>query len=209
MIYLFTGIVQAMLPIKTLALDDGLSTFSIEFTEPLISDLEVGASVAINGVCLSVTHLCHNTISFDAVRETLELSNLKSIQVGTMVNIERSMKHNSEIGGHVVSGHIMGTARVCTVETDANNWRINFSVHKDWLRYLFNKGFIAINGASLTIAAVNRQTNELAVNLIPETLRTTNFSLLSVGDDVNIEIDSQTQTIVETVERVLAEKSER
>ena len=79
---MFTGIVQAMLPIKTLALDDGLSTFSIEFTEPLISDLEVGASVAINGVCLSVTHLCHNTISFDAVRETLELSNLKSIQVG-------------------------------------------------------------------------------------------------------------------------------
>ena len=120
MIYLFTGIVQAMLPIKTLALDDGLSTFSIEFTEPLISDLEVGASVAINGVCLSVTRLCHNTISFDAVRETLELSNLKSIQVGTMVNIERSMKYNSEIGGHVVSGHIMGTARVCAVETDPN-----------------------------------------------------------------------------------------
>ena len=204
---MFTGIVQAMLPIKTLALDDGLSTFSIEFTEPLISDLEVGASVAINGVCLSVTHLCHNTISFDAVRETLELSNLKSIQVGTMVNIERSMKYNSEIGGHVVSGHIMGTARVCTVETDPNNWRINFSVHKEWMRYLLNKGFIAITGASLTIAAVNRQTNELAVNLIPETLRTTNFSLLSVGDDVNIEIDSQPQTIVETVERVLAEKS--
>jgi len=206
---LFTGIVQAMLPIKTLALADGLSTFSIEFTDLLVSDLEVGASVAINGVCLSVTDLRQNNISFDAVRETLELSNLKSIQVGTMVNIERSMKYSSEIGGHVVSGHIMGTARVRSMETDPNNWRINFSVPKNWLRYLFNKGFIAINGASLTIAAVNYQTNELAVNLIPETLRMTNFSLLSVGDDVNIEIDSQTQTIVETVERVLAEKIKR
>tara|TARA_B100000941_G_C28421754_1_gene509215 strand:- start:234 stop:863 length:630 start_codon:yes stop_codon:yes gene_type:complete len=206
---LFTGIVQAMLPIKTLALADGLSTFSIEFTDLLVSDLEVGASVAINGVCLSVTDLRHNNISFDAVRETLELSNLKSIQVGTMVNIERSMKYSSEIGGHVVSGHIMGTARVRSMETDPNNWRINFSVPKNWLRYLFNKGFIAINGASLTIAAVNYQASELAVNLIPETLRMTNFSLLSVGDDVNIEIDSQTQTIVETVERVLAEKIKR
>ena len=206
---MFTGIVQAMLPIKTLALADGLSTFSIEFTDLLVSDLEVGASVAINGVCLSVTDLRHNNISFDAVRETLELSNLKSIQVGTMVNIERSMKYSSEIGGHVVSGHIMGTARVRSMETDPNNWRINFSVPKNWLRYLFNKGFIAINGASLTIADVNYQASELAVNLIPETLRMTNFSLLSVGDDVNIEIDSQTQTIVETVERVLAEKIKR
>ena len=95
------------------------------------------------------------------------------------------------------------------METDPNNWRINFSVPKNWLRYLFNKGFIAINGASLTIAAVNYQASEFAVNLIPETLRMTNFSLLSVGDDVNIEIDSQTQTIVETVERVLAEKIKR
>ena len=209
MVDLFTGIVQAMLPIKTLALADGLSTFSIEFTDLLVSDLEVGASVAINGVCLSVTDLRHNNISFDAVRETLELSNLKSIQVGTMVNIERSMKYSSEIGGHVVSGHIMGTARVRSMETDPNNWRINFSVPNNWLRYLFNKGFIAINGASLTIADVNYQASELAVNLIPETLRMTNFSLLSVGDDVNIEIDSQTQTIVETVERVLAEKIKR
>ncbi|MAI42408.1 MAG: riboflavin synthase [Gammaproteobacteria bacterium] len=206
---MFTGIVQAMLPIKSLSQEDGLSRFSIQFTDQLSLALEKGASIAVNGVCLSVTDLCQNVISFDAVRETLELSNLKSIQVGTMVNLERSIKYDSEVGGHAVSGHIMGTARVQSVEKDSNNCRISFLVPQDWLRYLFNKGFIAINGASLTIASVNHQSKQVAINFIPETLRSTNFELVCVGDEVNIEIDAQTQTIVDTVERVLAEKSKR
>ncbi|HAK52497.1 MAG TPA: riboflavin synthase [Gammaproteobacteria bacterium] len=204
---MFTGIVQAVLPVKTVSPEDGLRRFTIEFPETLIVGLEIGASVSVNGVCLTVIRISQHDVDFEAVSETMRVSNLSAIKDNSMVNIERSAKRDDEVGGHVVSGHVMGTAKVSSIDSTSNNCQMTFALSKDWLRYVFDKGFIAINGASLTVAGVDKNAGTLTVNLIPETLRSTNFPQLGVEDEVNIEIDSQTQAIVETVERVLSERS--
>ncbi len=204
---MFTGIVQAVLPVKAVSSEDGLCRFTFEFPDALAAGLKIGASVSVNGVCLTVTHISQNDVNFEAVSETMRVSNLKTVERNSMVNIERSVKRDDEVGGHVVSGHVMGTARVSSIESTPNNCRMTFAMPKNWLHFVFNKGFIAINGASLTIAGLDKEAGTLTVNLIPETLRSSNFRLLGVSDEVNIEIDSQTQAIVETVERVLNERN--
>ncbi len=203
---MYTGIVQACLPISRLTKNEGLYSFSIPFSEDLMLGLETGASVSVNGVCFTVTGFADSEVSFDAVRETVELTNIKYLKVGSLVNIELSAKQNVEVGGHIMSGHVVGTAAVSGVEISPNNRRLSFRCDPAWLKYVFNKGFLGINGASLTVAMLNRETSEIAVNLIPETLARTNFDLLEIGDEVNIEIESQTQVIVETVERIMAER---
>ena len=202
--FMYTGIVQAMLPIASLEKKPGLWTFSVVLPADLTGELTLGASVAVNGTCFTVTAMAAAEVWFDAIAETLALTNLKNIQVGTLVNIERSARANAEVGGHVLSGHVVDTATVVNIENTENNRRITFRGRSDWMKYVFSKGYLALNGASLTIAAVNQQ--EFAVNLIPETLRRTNFALLQIDDLVNVEIDQQTQVIVDTVERVMAER---
>ena len=203
---MYTGIVQACLPISQLEKWEGMYSFSIPFSEELLRDLETGASVSLNGVCFTVTGFKSNEISFEAVKETLELTNIKAVEVGTLVNIERSAKHDVEVGGHIMSGHVVGTAEVVDVKVSSNNRRLTFRCDPEWLKYVFNKGFLGVNGVSLTVAMLNRETSEIAVNLIPETLARTNFGHLEKGDEVNIEIESQTQVIVDTVERVMADR---
>jgi riboflavin synthase len=201
---MYTGIVQAMLPIASLKKLSGLSTFSLLLPDSMMAELETGASVAVNGTCFTVTQITGTEVFFDAIDETLALTNLKAIEVGTQVNVERSARANAEVGGHVLSGHVVGTATVVAIDSSENNQRLTFRGDPAWTKYVFNKGYLALNGASLTIAEVAG--DEFAVNLIPETLRRTNFALLSEGDLVNVEIEQQTQVIVDTVERVLAER---
>jgi riboflavin synthase len=201
---MYTGIVQAMLPIASLKKLSGLSTFSLLLPHSMMAELETGASVAVNGTCFTVTQITGTEVFFDAIEETLALTNLKAIEVGTQVNVERSARANAEVGGHVLSGHVVGTARVVAILSSENNQRLTFRGDPVWTKYVFNKGYLALNGASLTIAEVAG--DEFAVNLIPETLRRTNFALLREGDLVNVEIEQQTQVIVDTVERVLAER---
>lgn len=203
---MYTGIVQEQLPVASVLKKEGLTTFTVNFPDLLMDGLETGASVAVNGVCFTVTSIDNSNISFDAIRETLELSNIKYLEVGTMVNIERSARQNAEVGGHVLSGHVVDTATVSEIKSVENNHRITFTGKQSWLKYVFEKGFLAVNGASLTVAALNRNSETFSINLIPETLKRTNFSLLREGDEVNIEIESQTQVIVDTVERVMAER---
>ncbi len=203
---MYTGIVQARLPIKHVEKKDGLYSFTISFPDELLLELETGASVAVNGVCFTVTTIDGNDVSFDAIRETLELSNIRFIEAGTIVNIERSAKQGVEVGGHVLSGHVVGTAEVVQVEKSANNRRLTFAGNPNWLKFVFEKGFLAVNGASLTVAQLDRPADQFAINLIPETLERTNFDRLAEGDLVNIEVETQTQVIVETVERVMAER---
>jgi riboflavin synthase len=203
---MYTGIVQEQLAVTSVAKKEGLTTFTIDFPDHLMDGLETGASVAVNGVCFTVTSIDNNIISFDAIRETIDLSNIKYLEPGTIVNIERSAKQDAEVGGHILSGHVVDTATVGEVNTSENNCRITFRGNQSWLKYVFAKGFLAVNGASLTVAALDRSDESFSINLIPETLKRTNFSLLSEGDEVNIEIESQTQVIVDTVERVMAER---
>ena len=203
---MYTGIVRACLPIAGIEKLDNLSRFSIIFSDELLFELELGASVAVNGVCLTGSEILEGSVFFDVIKETLELSNLKYLEKGTLVNIERSAKADAEIGGHPISGHVVGTAEVAAIEKPVNNYRLTFSSEKPWLKFIFEKGYLSVNGCSLTVAEVNRKAQQFSINLIPETLSRTNFRLLQVGDEVNVEVESQTQTIVETVERILDER---
>ena len=204
---MYTGIVQDCLPVKSLDKKEGLYSFTIGFPDELLEGLETGASVAVNGVCFTATAIEEGVVSFDAIRETLALSDIRLLDVGSRVNVERSAKQGAEVGGHVLSGHVVGTSEVVRIEQSPNNRRLTFAGDPAWLKYVFEKGFLAINGASLTVAALDRESNEFAVNLIPETLARTNFDELREGDLVNIEVESQTQVIVDTVERVISERS--
>ena len=203
---MYTGIVRACLPVASIEKLHNLTRLSIIFSDQLLYELELGASVAVNGVCLTVSEICEGSVFFDVIKETLELSNLKYLEKGTLVNLERSAKADAEIGGHPISGHVVGTAEVAAIKKPVNNYRLTFSSEKPWLKFIFEKGYLSVNGCSLTVAEVNRKAQQFSINLIPETLSRTNFRLLQVGDEVNVEVESQTQTIVETVERILDER---
>ena len=168
--------------------------------------LEIGASVANNGVCLTVTEIHDDLVSFDLMQETLKITNLGELQVGDFVNIERAMQMGSEIGGHILSGHVYCTADIVERIPSENNLQIWFQLpNKDMMKYVLTKGFIAVDGISLTIGEVREQS--FCVNLIPETIHRTLIGKKEVGEKVNIEIDPQTQAIVDTVERYLAAKA--
>lgn len=200
---MFTGIVQGTAQIHSIDEKSNFRTQIVKMPQELLADLEIGASVANNGVCLTVTEINQDLVSFDLMQETLKITNLGQIKVGDLVNIERAMKMGDEIGGHILSGHVYCTAKVVERLPSANNLQIWFELpNADIMKYVLTKGFIAIDGISLTIGEVKAQS--FCVNLIPETLHRTLIGKREIGDLVNIEIDPQTQAIVDTVERYMA-----
>lgn len=201
---MFTGIVQSALAIKNIEQKPELHVLTIELPEAMASNLRLGASIAVNGTCLTVADIKGHEVSFDVMMETLKVTNLRNLDIGSVVNVERSAKFGDEVGGHIVSGHVHTLANVIRIETPENNCHIRFKLQDEkWQSYLFNKGFISVNGASLTLTEV--ENGEFSVYLIPETLRLTNFGNLRVGDKVNIEVDPQTQIIVDTLVRMKAQ----
>lgn len=197
---MFTGIVQGVATIDNLTTEPGLSSFAIRFPEEQVHGVTIGASVAINGTCLTVTRQEGTLLYFDAMQETLRATTLGDLKAGDRVNFERAARIGDEIGGHLLSGHVHTTADIVAIDRPENNCTLEFEVPASWAGYIFPKGYIAINGCSLTIGEV--RDNRFNVYLIPETLRATTFGDVSVGDRVNIEIDSQTQTIVDTLARL-------
>ena len=197
---MFTGIVQGIATIEGVAAEPGLSTFAVRLPTDKVGGVAIGASVAINGTCLTVTRQEGSALYFDAMQETLRLTTLGDLKPGDEVNFERAARIGDEIGGHLLSGHIHTTAKVVEIQRPENNVTLWFEVPDEWIRYIFPKGYIAINGASLTIGEV--RDNRFNVHLIPETLRATTFGSTQEGHRVNIEIDSQTQTIVDTLARL-------
>lgn len=201
---MFTGIIQAIASIT--AIDEKLNfrTHLIILPNKLLLGLQVGASVSHNGCCLTVTVINGNLVSFDIMKETLSLTNLGMLQVGDEINLERAARLNSEIGGHLMSGHIICTATVSKIISSENNYEIWFSISDTTLmKYILYKGYIGVDGISLTVGNLGIG-NSFCVYLIPETLSCTTIGQKYLGDLVNIEIDSQTQAIVDTTERVLA-----
>ncbi|MAL98701.1 MAG: riboflavin synthase [Alteromonadaceae bacterium] len=198
---MFTGIVQGLAEITRIEEKPGLHTLQIHFPTGAMENVAVGASVAINGVCLTVVQQeSRDTICFDVMMETLSCTGLGKLRHGDRVNFERAARIGDEIGGHILSGHVHTQARVRALEKPTNNHRLTFQVDTAWMKYIFPKGFIAIDGASLTVGETGEDT--FTVYLIPETLRVTRFALLEEGDMVNIEVDSQTQAIVDTLARL-------
>lgn len=197
---MFTGIVQGIATIDDVIQAPGLNTLIVSFPEGRVQGVETGASVAINGTCLTVTRQEGSQLHFDAMQETLKTTTLGELSAGDGVNFERAARVGDEIGGHLLSGHIHTTAEIVRIVRSENNVTLWFEVPGDWAPYIFPKGYIAINGASLTIGDVEE--NRFNVHLIPETLRATTFGTATEGDRVNIEVDSQTQAIVDTLARM-------
>jgi riboflavin synthase len=201
---MFTGIVQASCEVVEIHRQEGVKTLELAMPAALREALVIGASVATNGVCLTVTRVADDRVFFDVMEETLRLTNLNELEKGDRVNIERALTFGSEIGGHIMSGHIHTKAKVVEVSNTPQHYDLKLSVESRWMPYLLYKGFVGVNGCSLTLGEVTE--NCFMLHLIPETLRQTNLGDCGFGDELNIEIDSQTQTIVDTVERVLARR---
>ena len=203
---MFTGIVQARCDVVAARCDGALTTLAVDLG-PLADGLAAGASVALNGVCVTATDVRGTVATFHLVEETTTLTNLAELAAGDQVNTERSFKVGDEIGGHVLSGHIGCTARVTAIETAEGVASISVSVPRDWHKYLIRKGFIALDGASLTIADLDRHAGTATVKLIPETLVRAGFGNRSVGDRINLEVDVRTQAVVDTVRELMRDKN--
>lgn len=200
---MFTGIVHGTGEIISTSSHNTVTSFDIRL--PDVTNLNIGASVSINGVCLTVVAIESDIIQFDIINETLERTNLGDLIVGDFVNIERSLKFGDEVGGHILSGHIFGTGIISSKTKTGDQMSLSILAPPVMRKYLTEKGYIAIDGISLTVGKVNSGLFDL--HIIPETMRLTTLESKNVGDVVNIEIDSNTQLIVETIERLLAERS--
>lgn len=202
---MFTGIVQGIAKVARVEEKHQFRSHVLVFSPALLQGLQTGASVAHNGCCLTVTAIDGQQVRFDLMQETLRVTSLGALQPGDWVNIERAACLGDEIGGHFMSGHIMTVADVVKINDHEDNRKIWFKARDSMvMKYIFNKGFIGVDGISLTVCDVTTQ--RFAVNLIPETLQRTTIGRKGLGQQVNIEVDPQTQAIVDTVERVLAQQ---
>ncbi len=205
---MFTGILAGTG--KVVELESKADFASIVVILPTTEEraIKLGSSIAINGVCLTVSNLLDNNldtnrVSFDVVGETLSRSNLSFLKVGDLVNYERSLLFGDEVGGHLLSGHIDCVVKITNINRSENNYILECEFEPNWADYIFDKGYIGLEGASLTVASV--KDNKFTISLIPETLRVTTFQQKKIGDILNLEIDRQTQVIVETTRRFLSQ----
>lgn len=200
---MFTGIIQETGKAITLKSSTNYNSIEVATSKKFLKDIKQGASVSVDGVCLTVTKILSTSLRFDVIAETLKTTNLKQLkQNSKLVNLERSMKLSDEIGGHLLSGHIHTTGEI----TDKTSWSrdtidLKVMVPTRFSQYLMHKGYVGVNGCSLTIGQITR--NFFTLHLIPETLSITNLKELAIGDLVNIEIDQNTINVVETVKKIL------
>jgi riboflavin synthase len=203
---MFTGIVQGKANIKSIFSTGNFNTFTIEFPVNALEGLQRGASVAINGTCLTVTEFDYadSWAKFDVIDETLARTNLGDLVENSAVNYERSAKFGDEVGGHIMSGHIQCATPLLSIKKTINNYALELKTPVGLLPYLLTKGYVGLNGCSLTLGEVTD--NSFWIHLIPETLNLTTFGDIEIDGLINVEIDSQTQAIVDTVERYMSLK---
>lgn len=198
---MFTGIIRGVGKVAEISLNKGTLSYAIELPSELAEGLAIGASVSIDGVCQTIARFEGNKVWFDAIPETLRRTTLSEYTVGRSVHIERAAKIGDEIGGHLLSGHIFGTGEVEKLIKQEGECILWIRCPAFWMKYFFPKGFIALDGASLTVVNID-PSGRFSVHLIPETLRATTFASKQKGDHLNVELDAQTQTIVDTLERI-------
>lgn len=202
---MYSGITRGLFPVVALERREGVTRFTVDLSPELARDVSLGASISIDGVCLTVVDFEATRVSFECIAETMRLSTLGELEVARRVSVERSVKVGDELGGHDVFGHVVGTGRVVARNHVGEQLDLTIEVPVAWLKYILPKGFVALDGSSLTVGAVD-PAGRFDVHLIPETQRLTNFANKRVGDRVNVELDPRTVAIVDTVERVLAER---
>ena len=198
----FTGIVEGTGLVTKVDSSKNLTKISIQMPVDFSNGIRIGASVCVDGICLTVSSISVNELSFDVIIETLNVTTFNEIKINDVVNVERSMKLGDEIGGHILSGHVSTTAVISEIDNPENNHVIKFSTDLETIRYIFPKGYIALNGVSLTVGDVDKSNKTFNVYLIPETLRLTNLGSKKVGDKINLEIETQTRNMVDTISEI-------
>ncbi|MFE6169032.1 riboflavin synthase [Viridibacillus arvi] len=183
---MFTGIIEAKGKITELKKDSESMKLTIE-AHHIMSDMQLGDSVAVNGVCLTVSHLNPHDFSLDVMPETVKATTIQSLKVGQLVNLERAMAATGRFGGHFVSGHVDGTGTIVRKTKQANAVYIDIAISKELSHFCIPRGSVAIDGTSLTI--FDKQPEKLTVSLIPHTYQETIFALKETGQQVNIETD--------------------
>ena len=195
---MFTGLITELGSIASIEKNETSAVFTIN-APGLIAEIAVGGSVAVNGVCLTATSISSTTFSADVMVQTLSLTSLSQIIVGSPVNLELAAQLNARMGGHMVQGHVDGVGTVVSL-TPGDKWaKFDITVPGHLSKYIVNQGSICLDGISLTVGEINDANNVLTVWLIPETLENTNFSTLRPGDLINVEVD----VLAKYVERLL------
>ncbi|MDB4028849.1 riboflavin synthase subunit alpha [Gammaproteobacteria bacterium] len=201
---MFTGIVSGQGYIHRVKNNVDYASITIKAPAGFSKNLKRGASVAVNGVCLTAKKGATDLLEFDVITETLEKTNFKLLSKGNKVNLERSMKANTEIGGHLVSGHIHGVGVIKSINDRGQTKDLRIQPPASLMEYLFYKGYVGLNGCSLTIGKVFK--SSFNIHLIPETIEVTNFQKMKKGDLINIEIDQTTINTVETIKKIMLER---
>ena len=182
---MFTGIIEELAEVKNIK--ESQDFYEVDILSKFSNKIKIGDSIAINGVCLTTTNVSSTCFTVNIIRETLIKSSLKNLKINTYVNLERSMKVSSRIDGHIVQGHVESFGVITDRKTLDNQTDFTIEVGKDYLKYCINKGSIAFDGISLTIADITE--NKITVAIIPYTLENTTLKFKQVGDIVNIETD--------------------
>jgi riboflavin synthase len=186
---MFTGLIQSITEIKDVY-ERSPDGFKVKISKPNHwDDLKLGESIACDGVCLTLTDFDENSLEFFVGAETLNKTTFENLESGQRINVERSLAFGDRLGGHVVSGHIDGTADVVEAKRDGQCLSVKLKLTPDEFRFVVPKGSLCVNGVSLTVNEIDRETKTIQVFLIPETLARTNLSKLKIGDSVNIETD--------------------
>ena len=196
---MFTGLIGELGSITAIEKSESSAVFTINAPK-LISEIAVGDSVALNGVCLTATAISGTTFSADVMVQTLSLTSLSQLIVSSPVNLELAAQLNARMGGHMVQGHVDGVAKVVGL-TPGDKWaQFDITVPSHLAKYIVNQGSICLDGVSLTVGGIDDSNNVLTLWLIPETLAATNLSAKKAGDLVNVEVD----VLAKYVERLLA-----
>ena len=195
---MYTGIVAGTAPILDIEDRDGVRFLNVDLTG-FDGNLKIGASVALDGVCMTVVGIDSGKVGFDAIEETLDRTTFAEKEAGDTLNVERSLKMGDELGGHLLSGHVMCTAEILERAEVGEGLNLCVSIPDEARPYILEKGYIAVDGMSLTVGQVNK--TGFGLHIIPETLRVTTIGQKRVGEKVNIEVDAQTQAIIDTLSR--------
>jgi riboflavin synthase len=200
---MFTGLIAELGSVIAIEKGESSAVFTINAPQ-LIGEIKLGDSVAVNGVCLTATSVSSTTFTADVMVQTLSLTSLSQIAVGSPVNLELAAQLNARMGGHMVQGHVDGVATVGGL-TPGDKWaQFDLTVPAQLSKYIVNQGSICLDGVSLTVGSIDDATNVVTVWLIPETLERTNLSSKKPGDLINVEVD----VLAKYVERLLAKKDQ-
>jgi riboflavin synthase len=201
---MFTGIVEGRGTVLEVSTSGDVTRVVVDV--PNAEGLQRGASVSIDGACLTAVDIDGRRVGFDVIPETIARTILTEVRAGAEVNVERALRFGDEVGGHLVSGHVMGVGMIAEVNDLDGGRNLRIACQANVLRYIHEKGYIAVSGISLTVG--RREVDGFWLHLIPETLERTTLGTATTGGLVNLEVDPLTMAAVDTVERLLAERGE-